>query len=329
MNIGKIPNDVLKSLILGKIKNKRDEILVRPGIGEDCSIIDFGNYACVISSDPITGTANEIGRLAVQVTCNDLASCGVEPLGLMVTLLAPPGTSENELEIIMEQLSTSADSINVDIIGGHTEITSAVNRFVISATAIGRAVKDGYVTTKGVKPYDDIVISKSAGLEGTAIIAFEKENELLDIIGEELLYEAKGFIENISVVKEGLIAAKFGVSAMHDVTEGGLMGAVWELCEASDAGVEIFKENIPVAKSTRSICEYYEIDPLKLISSGCMLMASKDGEGLVRELNAAGISAAKIGRIVEGKERYLVSKTEKYIIQQPESDELYRIIDNS
>ncbi len=93
MEIGKVPNDILKEIILNKIRCCRDEVLIRPKIGEDCAAVDFGEYACVMSTDPITGAVNEVGRLAVHISCNDVASCGVEPIGLLATILAPPGTT--------------------------------------------------------------------------------------------------------------------------------------------------------------------------------------------------------------------------------------------
>jgi hydrogenase maturation factor len=325
MEIGKVPNNILKDIILGKLVNNRSEILVRPGIGEDCCVVDFGEYSCVMSSDPITGTANDVGRLAVHVTCNDIAACGVEPLGLIVTILAPPGTMEYELETIMDQLIKASSSINVDIMGGHTEITSAVTRFVIICTAVGKVLKDKAVTTGGAKTGDCLVLTKSAGIEGTAIIAFEKEKELLIQFGAELVKEAKNFMESISVVREGIIAAEFGVSAMHDVTEGGVLGAVWEMCEASGTGAEIYSSSIPISVSTERICEYYGIDPLRLISSGSMLIAAEDGEGLVRKLKEENINASIIGKLVQSGRKIYYNGKEPVNILQPESDELYKV----
>ncbi len=325
MEIGKVPNDILKSIVLGKLVNNRSEVLVRPGIGEDCCVVDFGEYSCVMSSDPITGTANEVGRLAVHVTCNDVAACGVEPLGLIVTILAPPGTTQNDLEMIMNQLIETASSINVDIMGGHTEVTAAVTRFVLICTAVGKALKDKVVTTGGARAGDCLVLTKYAGIEGTAIIAFEKEKELAEQLEPEILKEAKGLINSISVVKEGVVSARFGVSAMHDVTEGGVLGAVWEMCEASGTGAEINYANIPMAVSTKQICEYYGIDPLKLISSGSMLIAARDGEGLVRRLKEENIHAAIIGKLVENGNKILHTGKVSINILQPEADELYKV----
>jgi hydrogenase expression/formation protein HypE len=326
MDIGKVPNDILNEIILGKIKTTRKEVLVRPKIGEDCAVIDFGEYACVMSSDPITGAVNEVGRLAVHVSCNDVASCGVEPLGLLVTILAPNGTTEKDLDIVMGQICDTAGSLNVDIIGGHTEITTSVNRFVIMSTSIGRALKGKVINTSGARPGNSIILTKSAGIEGTAIIAHDKEEILVAKLGIDLVSRAKSFMEQISVVKEGIIAGQFGATSMHDVTEGGVLGAIWEVAEASGVGAEIFKEKIPIEQETLKICDYFDINPLKLISSGCMLITCENGEGLVNRLIDNGIKAAIIGVITEDSSKTLRHGQVIEEILQPGSDELYKAV---
>lgn len=326
MEIGKVPNDVLKNIILDKIKNNREEVLIRPKIGEDCCALDFGEHACVLSSDPITGAVNEVGKLAVNVSCNDIASCGVKPLGLMVTILAPDGTTEKDLDLIMSQICETSAALNVDILGGHTEITSAVSRFVIISTAVGKILKSKLVTTSGAKPGDFIVMTKSAGLEGAAIIAHDKEAELIENLGKNAVEKAKLMINSTSVVREGIIAGEFGVNSMHDVTEGGLLGAIWEAAEASGVGAEIFKDKITIEKETLDICGFYGIDPLRLISSGCMIITCEDGEGLVRVLSEGGVKSAIIGKITENTEKKLISGVLDEEILQPGPDELYKVV---
>ncbi len=326
METGKVPNSILRELVLDKLKNKRSEVLVRPQIGVDCCAIDFGEYACVMSSDPITGAAKDAGRLAVHVACNDIASFGVEPLGLLVTILAPPGTTEQELGTITDQINETASSLNVDILGGHTEVTDSVTRFVLVSTAIGKVAKSSMISTNGAKVGDNIIITKYAGLEGTAIIASEKENELTAHVGMSMIEEAKGFLNHLSVIREGVIAAGFDASAMHDVTEGGLLGAVWEVCEASGKGASIFLDKVPVAEPTRKICDYYGIDPLRLVSSGCMLICCRDAEGLVAKLLSEGIPAAIIGKVEEGPQKVLYTGAGTIPIEEPGSDELYKVI---
>lgn len=326
MEIGKIPNSVLKEIILDKIKGTRKEILVRPKVGEDCCAVDFGENVCVLSSDPITGAVNEVGRLAVHISCNDVASCGAEPLGLLVTILVPPKATEKELELVMSQICDTANSLNVDIIGGHTEVTSAVNRFVIITTAVGNVTKDKLVSTSGAQVGDDIIITKYAGIEGTAIIAHDKEEELAGKIEKDVLERAKSFVKDISVVNEGIIAGRFGVNSMHDITEGGVLGAIWEVTEASGKGAVVYSDRIPVSDETLKICQLYNIDPLKLISSGCMIVTCKNGNELVKELESSGIKAAIIGQITDSTEKKLVLKDGSMDIEEPLSDELYKVV---
>lgn len=327
MKVGKLDSELLKKIVFNNINFHRDEVMVKPGIGEDCAVIDYGEYACIISTDPITGAANEVGRLAVHITCNDIASNGVEPLGIMMTILAPEGTTEKELEDIMKQAGYEAKKLNVEIIGGHTEITNAVNRIVISSTAIGKQLKKSVVKSSGAQIGDLVIMSKTAGLEGTGIIAYDLEEELLSTFSREIVENAQKMVEQISVIKEGVIGGRLGASSMHDVTEGGILGAVWEVCEAADLGCNIYKEKIAIAQETKKICEYFSIDPLKLISSGTMLITIKKekAEALIEELRKSEIQGSIIGEITEG-ERLIIEKDFKTEIHPPQSDELYKVI---
>ncbi|NMB95182.1 MAG: AIR synthase [Clostridiaceae bacterium] len=329
MEVGKVPNDILKKIVLNKISHNREEIVLRPQVGEDCCGVDFGDYICVLSSDPITGAINEIGRLAVNVSCNDVAACGVEPLGLLATILAPEGTTTEDIDTVMTQLTDAANLLKVDIMGGHTEITRAVNKMVIITTAIGKVLKGKLVTSSGAKAGDSIIVTKTAGLEGTAIIAHDKEDELVKIFGRDFVCKAMSFMENISTVKEGVIAGKFGVNAMHDVTEGGVLGSVWEIAEASEVGVILYRERIPVAYETNEICRLYSINPLRLISSGCMLITCSDGEGLVKELKKNSVMATIIGEVTKDIDKIIVEESASGrkidIIDPPSSDELFKI----
>lgn len=327
MNIGKVPTEILEEVIFKNIKHRRPEVLVRPGVGEDCAVVDFGDKVCVMSTDPITGAVKDIGSLSIHISCNDIASNGVEPVGIMMTILAPVGTTKEDLDYVMREANKAAASINVEIIGGHSEITDAVNRMVITTTAIGIQQKSRMVTSKGAKVGDVIIMTKHAGLEGTAIIAGDLENTLKGKVSQEIIEAAKGFADKISVVKEGMIAGKIGVSSMHDVTEGGLLGALWELAEASEVGIEVYQEKIPVRKETLAICNVLSIDPLRLISSGVMVLAVPQDkkQQLMEEFVQRGIEAAEIGRIVE-KDKTIINGEIRQPLEAPEADELYKVI---
>lgn len=326
MKAGKLETDILKKCVIDNIKVKRPEVMVHSGIGEDCSVIGFGEDCCVLSSDPITGAGSNIGYLAVHVSCNDIASSGVEPLGILVTIMAPLSSSEEDIYNLMKDINKAASEINIEILGGHTEITSAVNKIIVSTTAVGRGKLNGYITSSGANAGDYIVVTKFAGLEGTSIIASDYEEYLKDRIDQKTIDSAKKFIDMISVVKEGVIGGALGVSSMHDATEGGVLGAVWEVAEISGTGFEIYKESIPLKNETVSICSIMDINPLKLISSGMMVITTGDKEILLSELNSKGINAACIGKIIEdSNRRVLISCGTEEEVSSPAADELFNI----
>ncbi|MCK9267133.1 MAG: AIR synthase family protein [Alkaliphilus sp.] len=327
MEIGKVPIEVLKEIIFSNIKHRRSEVLVRPGIGEDCAVIDFGEYVCVMSTDPITGAIKDIGSLAVHISCNDIASGGVEPLGVMLTAMAPPGTTKEDLDYVMAEANKAAASINVEIIGGHTEITNSVNRMIISATAMGKQLKDKLILTRGAKIEDAVFMTKHAGLEGASIIAKDLEKQLKDKIDYDTIKTAQDFVKDISVVREGILAGNIGVNSMHDATEGGILGALWELAEASGVGMEVYGDNINIRQETVEICRVFSINPMKLISSGVMVMTiSEDKKDLLIDaFNKEDIELTEVGRITD-KGRVIIKDGERLELLPPDVDELYKVI---
>lgn len=324
MKSGKLNWDDLKTIINNNKTIKREDVRIRNGVGEDCAVINFGDYECVISTDPITGASRNLGRLAVHINCNDVASCGVEPLGILVTILAPEGTTLEEINNVMKQINEETSKINVEILGGHTEITRAVNQMVVSCTVLGKAAAGKAVPTKGAQIGDDLVVTKYLAMEGTNILVNDYRELFENVLTKEEISEAENLISKISVIEEGNIAGKFGVNSMHDITEGGVLGALWEMVEASGLGFEVYEENMPVKEVTQKVCSQLKIDPLKLISSGSMLISTKDGEALVKLLMEKGINAKIIGNITKEK-GILVRKGKKEIIPPPERDELFNI----
>lgn len=327
MKVGKIPENVLKRSVFKQIHTKRSEVVLGAGVGEDCAAVRLlDDEVFVVSTDPITGTATDIGHLAIHITMNDLASAGAEPIGVMLTLLLPEDAEEADLKKMMGQIERVCAEINVQIMGGHTEVTKVVNQPLINVCGVGKAKAGKLVTTAGANPGDDIVASKWIALEGTSIIAKEKEAELLQRYPLELVQTAREFDKYLSVLPEASVAVRSGVSAMHDVTEGGIFGALWEMAESSGVGLEIDLKKIPVKQETIEVCELFGINPYELISSGCMLMASPDGNTLVRELEKAGIHAAVIGKATSGNDRVLLNEEEKRYLEPPKTDELYKVV---
>lgn len=322
MKVGKLNWDDLKYIIDSSKGVVREDVRIRSGIGEDCSVINFGDYECVVSTDPITGAEKNSGKLAVNINCNDIASCGVEPIGILVTILAPENSSLEDIKNVMKEIGEETKKLNVEILGGHTEVTRAVNKMVISCTVIGKGAKNSAVATSGAKENDDIIVTKSLCLEGTSIVANDYEDKIGSILSYDEIIEAKGYLNSLSVVKEGTIAGKFGVNSMHDITEGGVLGALWEVANASNLGFKVYKEKMPVSSITKKICKKYSIDPLRFISSGSMLITTKHGDKLVNILKKEGIESVIVGKMVK-KNGVLVDEDIEREVLPPERDELF------
>ncbi|MGX8796088.1 AIR synthase family protein [Fusibacter sp. JL298sf-3] len=333
MKVGKLKNDVLEEIVLGEIKKVRTDVLIGPSVGEDCAAVAFGDLACVLTTDPITGSTSNLGRLAVHICVNDIASSGAEPIGIMLTLLFPEETEESQIQGVLREANEAANKLGIEILGGHTEVTSAVTKPVASATAIGRVFHSHLIKTGGAQTGDMIYLTKHPGLEGTSILATDFEAELTGVLSKRALESAKALVNDISVLSEGRIGAQIGVSAMHDATEGGVLGAIYELCDASGKGCRVFNKKFEILPETQMICEHFHIDPLKLISSGVMVftVAPDKAASLEKALLSAEIPYSRVGLITEDLEKHIVygedSVTEIVeVIQMPDADELYRVV---
>lgn len=326
MEIGKISETVLKRSVFKQLKHRRSEVLVRPGVGEDCSVIEVSQEeAVVLSTDPITGTANEIGTLAVHITANDIASSGAELIGIMLTIILPPETAEEDLRQLIGDMEAVCESLDMEIIGGHTEVSAVVNQPLVTVTGVGKVKKAELVTTAGLKPGQELVMTKWAGLEGTAILATDREKELKKRFPRDFLLEAKGLFQSISVVKEAGIAKRLGAVSMHDATEGGIFGALWEIGCASGVGIEVDLKKIPIRQETIEICEFYGLNPYMLISSGCLVIGTENGSRLVEALAREGIPASVIGWTTEGNDKVIWNNGERRFLEPPKTDELYKV----
>lgn len=327
MKVGKLPEHVLKRSVFKQLHTKRPEVWQGAGVGEDCAAVSLGeDEMFVVSTDPITGTTQDIGRVGMMVTLNDLASAGAEPVGVLLTVLLPEDITEEQIRSMMQQIDQECETYQVQVIGGHTEVTRVVNQPVLTVTGIGKAKKGRMISTGGALPGDDILVTKWIAIEGTTILASEKETELNQRFPGHLLQAAKDMKQWLSVVPEGRVAAGAGAHAMHDVTEGGIFGAFWEMAEASGIGLEIDLKQIPVRQESIEICEFFGLNPYELISSGSMLIAAPDGYQMVRELKKAGIPAVVVGKATAGNDRILINGEERRFLESPKQDELYKVL---
>lgn len=326
MKPGKVPPNLLESLVYSHLGARRPDVLVRPRVGEDCAVIDFGEWSAVITADPVTGAHRRLGWYAVHVACNDLATTGAEPVALLLTLLLTDRTTKLELEQIMRDAGAAAAGLGVEIVGGHTEVTPGIDHSMAAVTALGKAPKGKVLRAGGARPGDALLLTKGAGIEGTAILAADLVDRLGGRVDEATLARARGFIDRISVVPEGRIAAHAGANAMHDVTEGGVLSGAWELAEAAGIGVELWADEVRVEPETQTICRALEVDPLALISSGAMLIAAPDTKRVLQALENAGIPVRQIG-VMTTRERVVVRGGSRVPLVPPDRDEMWRLLD--
>lgn len=325
MEIGKINETILKRAVYKQLRKRRNEVITKPRIGADCSIMELEeDEYFFITSDPITGSVFDIGTLVVFAAANNIAASGAEPIGILLTILLPEDFSEVTLRKIIKEVESNCELLNIEVMGGHTEVTKAVNQPVICVTGIGKAKKNSMMQANGAKAGQDIVVTKWAGLKGTALIANNKP-ELLNKYTPSFIEEAKNFIQYISVVEESKIGLDYEVSTMHDASEGGIYAALWEVGAGSNVGMEVELGLIPLRQETIELCEFFDLNPYKLNAGGCMVMTTNNGWSLVKALEEKGVKATIIGKITKGNERVVVSDEERRYLEPAKGDELYKL----
>jgi hydrogenase expression/formation protein HypE len=325
---GKIPVDILKEVVFKNIGAERKEVIVGPTAGIDGAVLELGNKTLIVSMDPITGAVERIGWLAVNVNANDIATFGVEPTFLFSCILLPENADRKIVETICTQMNAAAKDLGIAIVGGHCESTIGLANPIVVGCAMGLTEKGRYVTAGGAKPRDKLILTKSAGIEGTAILASDRESELKKTISAKVLRNAKNFYSQISVVKDALTAYKTGgVHAMHDPTEGGVAGGIHEMADASGLGVKVFEDQIAVQPETAKICSHFEIDPLQLISSGALLISAeaKFAGEIIENVKQQQIEASVIGEFLESTDQRLLIRKDGEVqaLPRPLSDHLW------
>ncbi len=334
MRTGKISESVLKRSVLREIQSNRTEVIKGAGVGEDGAFLRWnspekvGEKESVLVSaiETVTLPVKNAAYLAVIAAANNLAAAGAVPAAVMLSLTFPPGTEEGFLKETMRQAERGCRELHIQIAGGHTEVSDGVSSPVVTAAMIGKESAESGIRGKG-RPEEtlDVVVTKWIGLEGTAIIAKEKEQELSERYPVGLILKAQEQEQYLSVASEAATALKSGVYAMHDVRSGGIFGALWELSQKIGVGLCIDLKKIPVKQETIEICEFYHLNPYALLSGGMLLMASPDGAGLVKALEAEGICAAVIGSTNHSNDKLIVNREETRCLEPASPDEILKI----
>jgi hydrogenase maturation factor len=332
--LGKIPVDILREIVFKNLGVKHKEVALGPAAGFDGAVINLGNNSLIVSVDPITGAIERIGWLAVNINANDIATFGVEPAFFLSCILLPENANRQIVETICVQMDKAAKELGMAIVGGHCEVTPGLTNPIVVGCAMGMTEKGNYVTAGGAKLGDKLVLTKNVGIEGTAILAADREEQLKKALKPTMLRNAKKFYDNISVVKDAVVAFKTGaVHAMHDPTEGGLAGGVHEMADASNLGVKIYEEKIRMAPETVWICDFFRIDPLQLIASGSLLIAAKrnSADKVVKVLEKNEIAAAIIGEFLSSPEERIIVRKRGGLeeLVRPVSDHLWLALEKS
>jgi hydrogenase expression/formation protein HypE len=309
---GKLPPQLLQRLLMSYTR-EGPRVIVGPAVGEDAAVIDMGDRYLIAKSDPITFATDAIGYYAVVVNANDIATRGGWPKWFLATLLLPERTTSVALvESIFAQMAEACKSFGIALVGGHTEVTYGLDRPILSGHMLGEVDPRGLITTSGAQIGDVLLLTKGICVEGTAIIAREREQELRrSDVPERLIQRAKSFLfePGISVVRDAHIAIGAGrVHAMHDPTEGGLAMAVHELATAAQVGIVIEANQIPILEEAALLCAAYGLDPLGTIASGALLIATppEDALRIQQALQVKNIGCAAIGRVVPPSEGVLL-----------------------
>lgn len=344
MKIGKVPENVLKRSVLRQIKTKNTEVAIGAGIGEDCAVFSYsgaGHLAACMQEAEITAETDDpagttIAQL-IQRCANNLAAGGAELKAVLISLILPVAMEESELKDLMAEAEKKCASLSAEIAGGQTRTSSAVTGPIAVVAGYGRYFADikqqpeqnlpfsaGAVRSIGkAAPGQDIVLSKWIGLEGTALLTRRNREKLLTRYPSYLVEEAAGFDRYLSVVPEAAVAVKSGVCAMHDVSEGGIFGALRELAEKAGVGLKIDMKKLPLRQETVEVCEFCRANPYELLSGGCLLMTTENGSGLVAALAAENIPATIVGKVTDGNERILVNEDEIRYLDRAGQDAIY------
>ncbi len=339
MKIGKISENVLKRSVLKYIHKSNEEVI--KGAGADCAFLKWQSEGMGVSSQTFTLPVKEAASYAVYAAANNLAAGGMKAKATTITITLPKETEEARLQEFMKQADKTCTELGIQIVGGHTEVTEGVNTPIITVTAFGEPLiaggpamekvhgdrRMGFWQSENLKGRAglSVLMTKWIGLEGTVILAKEKETELLARYPSFIIRQAKGFDNYLSILPEAATAVMSGVCAMHDVRYGGIFGALFELSKRTGVGLSIDLKKIPVKQETIEVCEFFDLNPYELLSGGCLLMIAEDGEALLSALHNENIPAEIIGETIAGNDKIVINGEETRYMEPAKPDEILKV----
>lgn len=325
MKIGKISEPMLRRSVLRRISYKNPEMFQGAGLCRDFAVMKTGeDEEVILSSDTVTWGMENLALYGITKTANNIAAAGGRIKGVLVSVTMPSNTTESGINFLMRDIAAVCKERSIEIIGGHTETVSYVTRMVVTFTGVGVRKSTLHIGVENLKAGQDIVMSKEIALEGTAIMAYEREEELQKRFQKSFVEKAKKALDSISVESEAAVAVCCGVQAMHDVSKGGIFGALWEMAASAKLGMEVYLDKISIRQETVEICELFGVNPYELISGGCLLMAADKGNVLAEQLQKKGIRAQVIGHMTDSNDRIVIKGEERRYLEPPRGDEIVK-----
>lgn len=305
--IGKIDAELFETFLAGSLGAARREVIVGPQIGVDAGVISMGNgKVLIIAEDPIFPSPSlsyrTFGWLTTHIGASDVAVTGVAPQFMTYSLLMPPGTPDEQFREITTGVHEACRDLGIAIVGGHTGYYGGLAMPIIGGvTVFSVADDDVYVTPAGAKPGNIVIMTKGPAIEAAALLAITKRVELTGTLPDELIDRAAALISQVTVVKDALTAyAAGGVTGMHDATEGGVLGGLFEMAEASGVGIEVWEEMCIRPPEVLAVCAHFALDPFGVIAEGCLLITAEApaAPAIIAALHQNQIPSSVIGTVV-------------------------------
>lgn len=326
MKIGKVSQTILKRAMLKPLKYTREEALLKPAVEEMCyGVTCKEDEAILCASAVLYGDEKDLGVFALARVLNDLATRGADMVGADIHIMLPPHAYESRLKAMMEHIEHAGSTHEVQILSARAEVCPVIQKAIVHVNGVGIMKKGELIQSSMGKPEQDIVLLKWIGLEGTFRAMREKESELQERFVHTFLNQIRQMEAQIFSDKEIEIARRHGASAMHQITEGGILAALWEMADASKVGLEVQLKEMSIRQETVEICEFCHLNPYQLTSAGSVLIFTERGEELVQKYEDAGIKASLLGKTTANAERVILGREEKRFLDKPAADELLRL----
>lgn len=326
MKPGKVTQTVRKRSVLKQLKTKRREIFPEMSVEETCwGIQPEEGQSILLAEASRYGDQKDLGVYAMAAAVNDLSAHGAAAVGISARIMLTAYAYESRLKAMIAEMEQAAQEQELQIADIKVEICPVISTTIVSVTAAGIVNAEEICRISGAKAGHELVLTKWIGLEGTMRALEEQREALEERFVPSFLKQTASWKSCLFAQKEAGIGCAYGVSAMHTITEEGVLGALWEMADSAGLGMKVEMRELPIRQETVEICEFCHLNPYELTSAGCLLMAAEDGAGLVEELRKSHIPAAVIGRFTDSHDRILMRGEEVSYLDRPAADELMKL----